>query len=232
MSNPFFASYVSSDLFGKLIFISLLGLSIFSWYVIVQKALYHRKARRQSHNFSQIFSDHEKVPLALEIKTPKAPNPFLTIYQALQSLCLQVLEKNRLHSREKTSFLSSADMEFVGSQVDHLIARQAKFLEKNLFLLSTITTLAPFLGLLGTVWGSLETLSALRSHHTVGGSSPVLEGLSLALATTVCGLLVAIPSLVGYAYLRSATRDFASEMGDFGTRVLTAIEMHYRKVDS
>jgi biopolymer transport protein TolQ len=229
MSNPFFASYQTSDLFGKTIFISLFGLSLLSWYVIIYKVWLHRATRRLSRQFARQCYTQEYSPLLLEVATPPGFNPFFIIYQKMRSLCWQLLEKNRLHSTEGMSFLTASDMEFVGNQVENLVTQQAKRLERNLFLLSTTVTLAPFLGLLGTVWGSLETLSSLRYHHSLGGSSPVLEGLSMALATTVAGLLVAIPALVGYSYLRAATREFVLEMCDFASHLLTAIELQYRR---
>jgi biopolymer transport protein TolQ len=111
------------------------------------------------------------------------------------------------------------------------VATQTKTLEKNLFLLSTVVSLAPFLGLLGTIWGILTTFSELQSHTAGGTHQMVLGGLSLALATTVLGLLDAIPALIGYNYLKNAIREFQTEMEGFANEILASIEMQYRKVD-
>jgi biopolymer transport protein TolQ len=102
-------------------------------------------------------------------------------------------------------------------------------LEKNIFVLSTIVTLAPFLGLLGTVWGILLTFSDLQAKGSTAGSANMLTGLSLALTTTVLGLLIAIPALIGYTYLKNKLREYKRETEDFSHRLLTVIELHYRK---
>ena len=64
------------------------------------------------------------------------------------------------------------------------------------------------MGLLGTVWGILVTFSGLQSNGLSSANSSVLSGLSMALGTTVFGLVVAIPALVGYNYLKSIIGDF------------------------
>ena len=54
---------------------------------------------------------------------------------------------------------------------------------------------------------------------------------SLALATTVLGLVDAIPALIGYNYLKNSARDFQTEMEGFSNELLASVEMYYRKVD-
>ena len=102
-------------------------------------------------------------------------------------------------------------------------------MEKNLYILSTIVTLAPFLGLLGTVWGILVSFSDLQ-----GGvqSQMVLGGLSLALTTTVLGLIIAIPALIGNNYLRNAIKVIQNDMESFSNDVMASVELQYRQVDA
>jgi len=59
----------------------------------------------------------------------------------------------------------------------------------------------------------------------------VLGGISLALATTVLGLIDAIPALIGYNYLKNSVRDFQTDMESFSNELLASVEMYYRKVD-
>ena len=62
-------------------------------------------------------------------------------------------------------------------------------------------------------------------------SHAILGGLSLALATTVLGLVDAIPALIGYNYLKNSIRDFELDMEGFAHETLASVEMQYRKVD-
>ena len=64
-----------------------------------------------------------------------------------------------------------------------------------------------------------------------GGHASVLSGLSLALATTVLGLLDAIPALIGYNYLKNSIRDFQTDMESYSNEMLASVELQYRRVD-
>jgi biopolymer transport protein TolQ len=57
----------------------------------------------------------------------------------------------------------------------------------------------------------------------------MLSGLSMALATTVLGLLVAIPALIGHGYLKNKERETRQDMETFSHTLLAAIELQYRK---
>lgn len=230
-SNPFFEAYSGSDLLGKLIFIGLIALSISSWIVLIHKIWLTRNAEKNSAEFQQDFFIHKANPLNWNSDSLKKNeiNPFLTIYLNLKRTTLELLNKNRQDSA-KTSYLSAADIGYVEGHLVSTINSQVKNLEKNLYVLSTVVSLAPFLGLLGTVWGILTTFSEMTAQ-TSGGHQAVLSGLSLALATTVLGLVGAIPALIGYNYLKNSIQDFETEMSEFAHQALASIELQYRKVD-
>lgn len=242
--SPFFQAYVTSDFFGKIIFIMLFLLSALSWGILLHKIWVTHTIRKASKNFRRLFESKKKYPLSLELsKDPgsiETPNAFEDLYGVLKKTSLEMLSKNRWYheglpaapEKEERTYLSSTDLTLLESYLMITISTLTQQLEKNLFILSTSVSLAPFLGLLGTVWGILITFSEMQ---TGGGTSSnnevVLGGLSMALATTVLGLLVAIPALVGYNYLRSLIRDFGIEMENFSSEMLAAVEMQYRKVD-
>jgi biopolymer transport protein TolQ len=111
------------------------------------------------------------------------------------------------------------------------ISEANKALEKNLFILSTIVPLAPFMGLLGTVWGILVTFAGLHEGGSLGSNMSIIGGISTALATTVLGLVIAIPALVSYNYLKNHLKVYTADMDDFLTSLISHIELQYRKVE-
>lgn len=237
-NHAFLDAYSQSDLLGKLIFLGLLALSIGSWIIIAQKWWQTFLARKHSAQFYKSFESQRMNPLGLEaepIKQRKNPNPFFDLYFVLKKYTLEVLNKNRRFGQQNgktdASFLSPTDIDFVQSHLMTTMANQTKHLEKNLFVLSTIVSLAPFLGLLGTVWGILLTFSELQTNAAGSGQGMVLSGISLALATTVLGLMDAIPALIGYNYLKNTIRDFQIDMEGFSNEMLASVEIYYRKVD-
>lgn len=231
-SNPFFDAYYHSDILGKLIIIGLIALSICSWVILLYKLWLTYQARKNSMAFQEAFLRQKQQPLAMEVTDNQDISPFRTIYSVLKKNTLELLNKNR-HFTQKAelSYLSQADVDYVEGHLLATITSQTKYLEKNLFILATIVSLGPFLGLLGTVWGILTTFSDMNTHVGGGTHQAVLGGLSLALATTVLGLVDAIPALIGYNYLKSNIRDFALDMDGFAHEILSSVEMQYRKVD-
>lgn len=236
-SNPFFSAYLHSDFLGKMIILALLTLSIISWVLIIHKARLVYHVQKKAHLFSTLF--HQQKQQALQISIPHPPksefsDPFQELYRSLQQQSKEVLTKNLHFSRktkaeQNTTFLSRTDIEWLEGQLSTKISSLSKNLENNLFLLSTIVTLSPFLGLLGTVWGILTSFSG--GEVSAGSSQMILQGLSLALATTVLGLINAIPALIGYSFLKQKFRDFTYDMEAFTSDMLATVELQYRQVD-
>lgn len=231
-SNPFFNAFINSDTLGKGIFIALILLSIISWIIILFKVLQARTAESSASNFYQLFQSNKYSPLNIEY-SGISENPFYSLYSTMKKYTLEILNKNRRFAAQEnaSSYLSKADLAFIENHVFSEVTQQIKQLEKNLFFLSTIVSLAPFLGLLGTVWGILMTFSELHGN-AAGTHQMVLGGLSMALATTVLGLIDAIPALVGYNYLKNRFHDFEMQLEGFANEILASVEMQYRRVDT
>jgi biopolymer transport protein TolQ len=237
--NPFIAAWVDSDLIGRLIFIALIGLSLISWTIIIHKWWIISRVKQESFLFKRSFFEQKNTPLAVSYaRTTHAetPNAFQIVYEVLKGKTAELLEKNRRGKEENkgisehTSLLAASDIALLETHACSTISTITKYLERNLYLLSTIVTLAPFLGLLGTVYGILVAFSGL-GEGGMGSNAQVLGGLSLALTTTVIGLLNAIPAVVGYNYLKNNIAEFDHEMERFATEVLSTFYMHYRTVE-
>lgn len=239
-TNPFFDAYEQTDLLGKLIFLSLYALSICSWTILLYKLWITHQAKKNAVRFHEAFLLHKLNPLSLDCESlakKAAVNPFLDLYHVLKTRSLEIFAKNKVtresekKSSSSNSYLSLSDIDYVSSHLSTQVAQQVKYLEEHLYILSTIVSLAPFLGLLGTIWGILTTFSEMHQQSVSGTHQMVLGGLSLALATTVLGLIDAIPALIGYNYLKNSVRNFATEMEGFASEILSSVELQYRKAD-
>jgi biopolymer transport protein TolQ len=226
-ANPFISAYAQSDWFGKGIFWGLFFLSVLCWIVILYKGWELWMVRKLSKQFTSLFTEKKEDLLNLQFTRPawgrigEVPHPLFEIYRAVKQQALQIIDRN------KNAQLAGSDFDLIESQVFTAISSSTKKLERHLFLLSTIATLAPFLGLLGTVWGILLTFSHLQGGlHS--SNSAMLSGLSMALATTVVGLLIAIPAIGGYNYLKNGGKETRREMEEFANSLMTSLEFHYR----
>lgn len=232
--NPFISAYLQSDWFGKGIFWGLFILSGISWTVLIHKGWVLIQVGRLSNEFKSLFS--EKEPLGLQFSRPlkgrllEVPHPLFEIYKSFKIKALAIINRNHFFLSGSTIF-APADLDLLEAEMRVSIGLQMKKLEKHLFLLPTVITLGPFVGLLGTVWGILISFSSVQGKSTSGGSEGMLAGMSLALATTVIGLVVVIPAVVGYNYLKNALKDQLRDMEDFSHLLLASIELHYQKGD-
>jgi len=96
-------------------------------------------------------------------------------------------------------------------------------LERFLNTLGTIASVSPLLGLLGTVSGIIKAFSALQAG-AAGDSHMLLGGIAEALYATAAGLIVAIPALIGYRYLRGRVEGIVVEMEKGAVRLVDAVE--------
>jgi len=239
--NSFVIAYTHSDFFGKLIMLGLIAISMICWLVLLYKTWIMRQVHQLSTAFQNGVTESKNPVLNLDLaELPQArtavPHPFADIYSSMKQKTIEVLNKNHYFISQTVGtkapvYLSPSDLELLESHVAVTISSQNKNLEKNLYVLSTIVTLAPFVGLLGTVWGILITFSGLQEGGAITSNSSMLGGLSTALVTTVMGLIIAIPALISYNYLKNAIRNYASDMNDFSTLLLSNIELQYRKVE-
>ena len=117
-------------------------------------------------------------------------------------------------------------MEAVRNVAERTVADQALLLESSMGYLATAVSASPFLGLLGTVWGVMDAFGGMA----VSGSatlSAVAPGISGALLTTVVGLLVALPSAIGYNYLTNEIRQMCVQMDNFAQDISAAIQRSF-----
>ncbi len=225
-----FSAYQASDFLGKLLFLSLLFLSSFSWTYFLQRLFFFIKIKKANQHISFVLKE-KTSPLSSPV--PENPNtPFYEIYTCLQKQARLLLQKNHSHfDIKKQTFLTSADLSLLEDLLFLTLEKQGHLLEKNLFFLPTTITLAPFLGLLGTVWGILLTFSEISSS-SYGMNSSILPHLSMALSTTVAGLIVAIPSLIFYNYLKNEIEKTKKEMHLFAQNLMIQTELQYRKKEA
>ncbi|VHN99686.1 MotA/TolQ/ExbB proton channel family protein [Candidatus Rhabdochlamydia sp. T3358] len=234
----FITAYAQSDIFGKAIMLALIGLSLICWIILIQKIRFTHRTARLSQIFYKNYTSQKERMLQIDLQEANACkdlHPFAHILGSLKIKTGEILNKNLYFSTQDLEkpkiYLSSADLEAVESHVLTTISYHVKQLEKNLFILPTIVSLAPFLGLLGTVWGILVTFSGLQNSSSIGSNSVIIGGLSTALATTVLGLVIAIPALIAYNYLKHRINNYSSEMQDFLYELLSYLELQYRRVD-
>ena len=104
-----------------------------------------------------------------------------------------IIEKIRLWNFQKHHPVSVKSTDNLNTIVDKLI----KPFDKNLWFLSMVSYVAPFVGLFGTVWGVMDSFAAIGVNQSVS-IGVIAPGLAVALGTTALGLIAAVPAAVAY----------------------------------
>lgn len=120
------------------------------------------------------------------------------------------------HVLQKGYIFRYKDAEFAQAQMQTEATVQINELEKNINFLGTIGSIAPLLGLLGTVLGIIEAFLAV---NTGGVTDPAMlaTGVSKALITTAAGMIVAIPALIAYRYFQRVVVEYVVAMEQSAT---------------
>lgn len=114
-------------------------------------------------------------------------------------------------------------MWFIKESIEERGGREAVILEKHIGILSTIAHLTPLLGLLGTVSGLIKTFNVL-SIQGPGDAASLAGGIAEALITTAAGLTIAIPTLVGYRFLKDRVDSMIFAMEDRSLKLVELME--------
>ena len=231
---------VYSDLFTKVILLILLGFSLISWAIILQKAFAFRRLRSKRHRFFDVFERRSSLAEAYQGALAIADNPLTEVFKAgtreLKHLSQRTASEE--HAGGPLDFASGVgsvaappprlapitilEKESIHMALEREAAQRVEDLERGLPFLATTGSVAPFFGLLGTVWGVMDAFLNIGLRGT-GNLNVVAPGIAEALITTVAGLAVAIPAVIAYNWFVSQIKEIADELGHFSSELINVI---------
>lgn len=213
---------------GRVILIVLLVFSIFAWWVMAFKALQMSRAKKLNAFFDAEFRAQKNVLGIFDRRIQVEGCPMFTVYHDGSIEIDARLKDPATDGRKK--FISLKSMEHVKRTLENAVARESIKLEAGLILLAIAVSGAPFLGLLGTVWGVMITFADVAQTRQADLVT-MAPGVSTALVTTVAGLLVAIPSMFGYNWLVHTLRVQTVQLDNFAQEFISKIETEFLKED-
>lgn len=230
--------FSNSDSVGKAIVILLLLSSVFTWTVMIDKGISLWRARRLSERFLARFRENTSGLISLVRESRDNPSPVAYIYDAGVECLLDFYEEGAPGSTAMAGIMASrssgrvkapvrltpAQINAVEAVLENAVSLQIRTAETRVGFLATMVSLSPFLGLFGTVWGVMMAFSGIA----IAGKSDftaLAPGVAGALLTTVAGLVVAIPSLVGYNMLNSTIREMTTDMDNFAEGFMAQVKL-------
>ena len=198
--------FVNADIVVKVVIVILMLASFWSWAIIFEKSIQVRAVNRRSTKFEDSFWSGGSVD-ELYDRVGKRPNdPMSSMFASAMH------EWKRVPGERKRSTAQNVTLQERVERVMHVtLSREMERLERWLGFLASVGATAPFIGLFGTVWGIMNSFSAIAVQKNTN-LSVVAPGIAEALLATALGLVAAIPAVVGF-------NKFSNDLGRYGNRL-------------
>jgi biopolymer transport protein ExbB len=229
MKQMGFANLIQNfDWLGWVVFVTLTVMSLLSWYFIISNGIRNASVKSRADKVINGFWANGSTQDAIrELEAQPKGEPFSKI--ALDAASA-VAHHQQTAAAGTTGRLAEtlSRSEFIDRALRQAVARESLRLEGGMTLLATVGSAAPFVGLLGTVWGIYNALIGIAATGNASMAS-VAGPVGEALIMTAFGLFAAIPALFAFNFYNRSNRviyarfdEFAHDLHDFfatGSRV-------------
>ena len=201
--------FLRADFIVKSVILMLIGCSIYSWAVIIEKFRLFKKINLESEEFEEKFWKSKSAETFYNSLPANVENPTALLFKDTMQSLLKVKSKTNLNER-MTSIL----------EVN--IEKQISKIDKGFTFLATVGSTAPFIGLFGTVWGIMNSFQSIAISRNTS-LAIVAPGIAEALFATALGLLAAIPAVVAYNKFNNDSKKYSQRLENFSKRFLSII---------
>ncbi len=182
--------------------------SIWSWAVMIDKSLSFGRLKRKAVKFEAQFWSGKPLDDLFRKTRDKADHPMARVFTA----AMEEWARSKNAGRSETLVIGARDR--IDKVLTVTVARELEKAEGNLGVLATVGSAAPFVGLLGTVWGIMNAFQAIAITENTN-IAVVAPGIAEALFATALGLVAAIPAVVGYNRYSAALNSYAVRLQGF-----------------
>ncbi len=186
------AMFLRADIVVKAVMLLLLAASLWSWGIIFNKIGLMSSLKRKAKRFEKIFWSGQSLDDLYQQFSSRNDHPMAAMFLAGLREWRRGLEGGTLKESQIPGIKERIDRAMAAT-----ILRESDGIEKHLGLLATIGSVSPFIGLFGTVWGIMNSFSAIAARHDTT-LAVVAPGIAEALFATAMGLLAAIPAVIFY----------------------------------
>ncbi|MEL7490773.1 MAG: protein TolQ [Pseudomonadota bacterium] len=197
-----------ADWVVKTVMAILVIASVWSWAIIIDKSMLFGRLKRKARRFEDQFWSGKPLDELHRKLGDKTDHPMARVFSAGMG------EWSRAKGAGRTDALVAGARERIDKVMNVAVARELEGAEKNLGFLATVGSAAPFVGLLGTVWGIMNAFQAIAATKDTN-LAVVAPGIAEALFATALGLLAAIPAVVGYNRYSAALNSYAVRLTGF-----------------
>lgn len=184
-----FGMFWNAHFVVKLVMFGLFAASIWTWAIIIDKMLMFRRFKTGMNRFEETFWSGQSLEELYRTLSQRPTSGMGTLFVAAMREWKRAFEGtgkgfNSLHGR-------------IDKVLDVSIQREVERLESKLFILATVGSASPFIGLFGTVWGIMTSFRSIAASKNTS-LAVVAPGIAEALFATAIGLVAAIPAVIAY----------------------------------
>ena len=201
--------FLRADFIVKSVILMLIGCSIYSWAVIIEKLRLFKKINLESEEFEEKFWKSKSAETFYNSLPADIENPTALLFKDTMQSLLKAKSKTNLNER-------------MASILEVNIEKQIFKIDKGFTFLATVGSTAPFIGLFGTVWGIMNSFQSIAISRNTS-LAIVAPGIAEALFATALGLLAAIPAVVAYNKFNNDSKKYSQRLENFSRRFLSII---------
>ena len=186
--------FLRADFIVKSVILMLIGCSIYSWAIIIEKFKLFKKINLEAEEFEAKFWKSKSAETFYNNLPANLDNPMASLFKDSMQTLLKSKSKSNLNER-------------LSGMLEINIEKQMVKIDKGFTFLATVGSTAPFIGLFGTVWGIMNSFQSIAISRNTS-LAIVAPGIAEALFATALGLLAAIPAVVAYNKFNSDSKKY------------------------
>jgi biopolymer transport protein TolQ len=211
--------FMAADWVVKLVMLTLIGASVWCWAIIFDKSIRLRRLNAQAEEFEESFWSGGSLESLYERVGKRPGDPMAAAFAAGM--------REWRHATEKgiTGTIRAGLQQRVERVMSVTIGREVSRTERYMPVLATVGSTAPFVGLFGTVWGIMNSFTAIAGSNNTS-LAVVAPGIAEALFATALGLVAAIPAVIAYNKFSTDLGRYAERLDAFASEFTAILSRH------
>ena len=215
------ALFMQSDIVVKAVMVMLALASVWCWAIIFEKIKTIKLTNRRAKKFEDAFWSGEPLDKLYERVKQSKPDPMLGVFMA-------GMDEWKVAANDQKSgnaVLQAGLQQRIERAMAVEITRSVDKMEKNMTFLANTGSSAPFIGLFGTVWGVMNSFTAIAGANNTS-LAVVAPGIAEALFATALGLVAAIPAVIAYNKFSNDLNRYTDRLENFATEFSAILGRH------
>ena len=216
--------FFDADIIIKIVILMLIFASVWSWTIIFSKFSSLNSLFKDSNDFEENFYSSDTLQKLSKKLGSHPTHPLESIFFSAMSF----IDKIKLTTSNKNYEFKKNLCERIEKEMIIVGERELSNLSKNMNFLASVGSTAPFVGLFGTVWGIMNSFTAIGLSQNTS-LAVVAPGIAEALFATALGLIAAIPAVLAYNKLNDKIYNFSNKVEIFTTEMMIIISKEIYK---